>query len=129
MPDVLRTARCSNRAVTIDAIDFDRVAGFAVELAVAVAVLLEVAVDAVHPFFQMDVFEVHRFLELIGIVERDLLVVLVEQVAFAVVLEDGAEDPAMAVEVGKLRVLQLPVEFGRAGFLQELGVRPQAANR
>ena len=39
----------------------------------------------------------------------------VEQVALAILLEDGAEHPAVAVEVGELRVLQLRVELGRAG--------------
>ncbi len=128
MPDVVSVRVLLNRAVAIDAINLDGVARFSVEFAVAVAVLLEVAVDAVHSFFQMDVFEVHRLPELVGIVKRDLLVVLVEQVAFAIVLEDGAENPAMAVEVGELGVLQLPVELGRAGFLQEVRVGPQAAH-
>ena len=118
-----------NRAVAIDAIDLDGVARFAVELAVAVAVLLEVAVDAVHALFEMDVLEVHRLPELVGIFERDRLVVFVEQVALAIVLEDGAEDPAVAVEVGELGVLQLLVELGRAGFLQEIRVGPEAADR
>ncbi len=94
-----------NRAVAIHAIDLNGVARFSVEFAVAVAVLLEVAVDAVHSFFQMDVFEVHGLLELVGIVKRDLLVVLIQQVAFAVVLEHRAENPAVAVEVGELGVL------------------------
>ena len=62
-----------NRAVAIDAIDFDGIARFSVEFAVAVTVLLEVAVDAVHPFFQMDVLEVHRLPEFVGIVERNRL--------------------------------------------------------
>ena len=34
------------------------------------------------------------------------LPVLIQQIAFAVALEDRAEDPAVAVEVGELRVLQ-----------------------
>ena len=120
-----------NGAVAIHAIDLDGVTRFSVEFAVAVAVLLEVAVDAVHSLFQMDVFEVHRLPELVGIVERNRLVILIEQVAFAIVLECCAENPAMAVEVGKLGVLQLAVELGRAGFLQEVRVdhRPRTAER
>ncbi len=35
----------------------------------------------------------------------------------------------MAVEIGKLRVLELRVEFGAADFLQEFVVAPQAASR
>ena len=107
VPEVLSVARVLNRAVAIDAIDLDGGARFAVELAVAVAVLLEVAVDAVHALVEVDVLQVDGLLELVGIVEGDCLVVLVEQVALAVVLEDGAEDPAVAVVVGELRVLEL----------------------
>ena len=36
---------------------------------------------------------------------------MIEEVALAVLLEDGAEDPAVAVEVGELRVLQVRVEI------------------
>src|SRR5689334_5701607 len=42
-----------NGAVAIHAIDLNGVAGFSVQFAIAVAVLLEVAVDAVHSLFQM----------------------------------------------------------------------------
>ena len=43
----------------------------------------------------------------------DDVALVVEQVALAVLLEDGAEDPAVAVEVGELRVLGLRVQVGR----------------
>ena len=39
---------------------------------------------------------------------------VVEQVALAVLLEDGAEDPAVAVEVGELGVPRLRVQLGDA---------------
>ena len=42
-----------------------------------------------------------------GSLEIDLVVVLVQPVAFAIVFEDGAEDPAVAVEIGELGLLQL----------------------
>ena len=45
----------ANRAMTIFASDLDRRARLVVEIAVAVRVLPEVAVDAVHPFFEMNV--------------------------------------------------------------------------
>ncbi len=118
-----------DRAVAIGAVHLDGVARLAVELAVAVAVLGEVAVDAVHAFFQMDVLQLHGLLQLLLVGERDDVAVLVEQIAVAVLLEDGAEDPAVAVEVGELRVLQLAVELRRAGLLQERrsSHRPRAA--
>ena len=55
-------------AVAVDAVDFDGIARLAVELAVAVTVLLEVAVDAVHALLQMNVFQMHGLAELVGIV-------------------------------------------------------------
>jgi hypothetical protein len=51
----------------------------------------------------MDVGEVDGFAEAVRIIERDLLAVLVEPIPFSVVIEDGAENPAVAVEIGELR--------------------------
>src|SRR3954447_14771596 len=80
-----------------------------------------------HPFFKMDIFQVNRLLKLFGIIRRYQGPVLIEQVAFAIALEDRAEDPSVAMEVAKLRVLEFAVEFGRADLLQEVEIRPQAA--
>ena len=122
-----RRRACVGRAVAVDALDLDRGPHFAVELGVAVDVLHEVAVDAVHALFQVDVHQVHRrrrraacrslaFLVASAAPSRPcscsvvtsatIVAPVVEQVALAVLLEDGAEDPAVAVEVGELRVLQ-----------------------
>ena len=46
-------------------------------------------------------------MQLLGRDVVDHVALVVEQVALAVLLEDGAEHPAVAVEVGELRVLQL----------------------
>ncbi len=51
--------------VAIHAIDFDCIASFAIEFPVAVVVLLEMAIRAVHAFFEMDVLKVDSFLELV----------------------------------------------------------------
>src|SRR5713101_981767 len=114
--------------MAIHAVYLDGVACLAVEFAVAVAVLLEVAVHAMHPLFKVDVLEVYRLLELLRIVEGNNLVVRVEQVALAVVLEDSAEDPSVTMEVGKLRVLKLLIEFRCTGLFQKGSVRPQTPN-
>ena len=53
-------ARSPGDAVAVDALDLDGRANLAVELGVAVGVLDEVAVDAMHPFFEVDVELVHR---------------------------------------------------------------------
>ncbi len=55
-------------AVAIHAVNFDGVSGLPVELAIAVTVLLEVAVDAVHAEFKMDVFQVDGLFELVFVV-------------------------------------------------------------
>ena len=51
-------ARLRGRAVTIDALDFNAGADFTLQPSIAVGILLEVAVDAVHPFFQVNVQQV-----------------------------------------------------------------------
>ena len=112
-----------DRAVAVGASDFDGGPHFAVEFRIAVIVLIEVAVDAVHPLFQVDVHQVHRhalallavLALLIGrrahglhqILGRDVgddLSPVVQQIARAVFFEHRAENPAVAVEVGELRM-------------------------
>ena len=46
--------------MTVHTVHFDRVACLPVDVAIAVRVLLEMAVGAVHPFLKMDVHQVHR---------------------------------------------------------------------
>src|SRR5262245_15591057 len=118
--------------MTIDALNLDGGAHFLVELAVAVHVLHEMAIDAVHAFFEMDVEQVDRdavalerqtpasvlrirakrlgcpilFLDPLRYLDgghqslsrhlRNNLAFVVKKVALSVLLEDGAEDPAVA---------------------------------
>ena len=76
----------------------------------------------------MDVGEVDGFPETVGILEGDLLAIFVEPVSFAVVIENGSENPAVAVKIGELRGFQLLVKFGTAGIFQKFFVVPEAAN-
>src|SRR5260370_2281114 len=115
--------------MAIDTVDFDGRARLAVNLPVAVIVLREMAVVALHPFFEMDVGEVNGFAETVGIVECDLLAVLVQPVPLAVVIEHVAEDPAMAAAISELRRLQLLVELETACVFQKFFVVPEAAHR
>jgi len=87
--------------VTIDAVDLDGGARFSVNFSVAVIVLSEVAIIALHAFFEMDVGEVYGFPETVGILEGNLLAVFVQPIPFAVVIEYGAENPAVAVKIGE----------------------------
>ena len=80
--------------MAVQALDLDVVAVLAVDLPVAVLVLREVAVHAVHADVDVDRRHVHGLLELLRIVVGNLLAVLVEQMALAVTLEDRAEIPA-----------------------------------
>ena len=91
------------------------------------AVLREMAIDAVEALVEVDRLEVHGLAELLRVVVGDHLSVLVEERALAVALEDRAEVPAVAVVVGELRVLELGVEL--RDVLQERGVAPAPANR
>src|SRR5580658_1001921 len=115
--------------MAIHAIDFNGVACFSIQFSVAVAVLLEMAVDAMHSLFQMDVLQVDGFFELLRIVERNLVSLGIEKIAFAVVLEGRPENPSVTVEIGELGVLEVPVEFRCPSLLQEPHVGPVAANR
>src|SRR6266481_10119620 len=101
----------SNRAVAVHAIDFDSGTRLAVDFSIAVIVLGKVTVIALHSFFQVNVGQVNCFPETVGIVKSNLLAVLVEPIPFAIVTENGAENPAVSVEISKLGGLQLLVEF------------------
>src|SRR5260370_184087 len=114
--------------MAIDAVDLDSSARVAVNFSVAVIVLCKVAIIALHPFFEMDIGEVDGFPETVGIIEGDLLSVLVQPVPFAVVIEHRAENPAVAVKIGELRGLQLLVKFGTADVFQKFLFVPKAAN-
>src|SRR6266446_5609387 len=119
----------SNRAVAIDAINFYRGTRLPVDFPVAVIVLREVAIVALHALFKMDVRKMNRFAEAIGIVKCDLLPVLVQPVPLSIVIENGPEDPAVPMKVCELRGLQFLVEFVAANFLQEFVVVPEPADR
>src|SRR5207237_4718533 len=130
--------RLFDRAVAVYAINLDCGSRLVVEDAVAVRVLLEVAVNAVHPFLKVYVFEVDwhargrrrgcvarvvavldRLFELRGRYILHAFAARVEHVALAVALKDGAEHPAVAVEVCELRALHSRVDLVRAGLLKE----------
>src|SRR4051812_14130959 len=53
----------------------------------------------------------------------------VEQIAVAIALEHRAEQPAVAMKVGKLRVRQRRIEWCAAGGGEKLWIGPQAAQR
>ncbi len=115
--------------MTVFTRDLDRGAWLVVKIAVAVRVLAEVAIDAVHAAFGVNVVEMHRLAELQRIVRRDDVALRVKQISFAVAFEHFAEHPAVTVKVSKLCVAQQRVETtGRhACVFQKIEVGPQAA--
>src|SRR5258708_5072252 len=115
--------------MAIDAIDFHGGSRLAVNFPIAVIVLREVAITALHPLFEMDVRQVYGSPKSLGMVEGDLLAVLIEPVSFAVVIEDSAENPSVPVKIGKLCSIQSLVEFGTADFFQKCFIVPEPANR
>src|SRR5205085_9568353 len=118
-------------AVTVLARDLDDGASVAVDFVRAVVVLRVVAVNAVHPFFEMYVFQVNCFaglavvLEEVWVVVRDDAPVLVEVMALPVHLVNASEHPAVAVVIGDLHVSHLRVEL--ADLEQKFWVTPESA--
>src|SRR6267143_4310448 len=118
-----------NRAVTIDAINFDGCSRLPVDFPVTVIVLREVAIIALHALFKMDVRKMNGLAEAIGIIKCDLLAVLVQPVPFSIVVENSPENPAVPMKICELCGLQLLVEFLAPNFLQELFVTPEPPDR
>ncbi len=101
-PEVRQVGARLNAAVTVNAVNLHGVARLAVETPIAVIVLGEVTIDAMHAFLQMNVLEMHRLLELVRIVRRDGLSVLVEHLTVEIALVHRAVVPAMAMKIGEL---------------------------
>ena len=57
--------------MAIGAVEFDRSAWLGVKFAGSVGILFEMAIDAVHSFFEMNVRQVNGLLEFCGIVGGD----------------------------------------------------------
>jgi hypothetical protein len=113
--------------MAIFARDLDCGAWFVVQIAVAVRVLVEVAIDAVHAALEMYVGEVHGLAELRRVVRRDDAVLRIEQVAFAVAFVNFAKHPTVAVEIRKLRVAQERIERRRPRVFQKIKIGPETA--
>ena len=118
----------ANGAMTIDTIDFDRGARLAINLSVAVIVLTEVAINALHSLLEVNVGEMNGFAETLGIIEADLPAFFVQPIAFAIVRVNAPVNPAVAVEIGELRGLKLFIKFRAASLFEKFFVAPQAAS-
>ncbi len=113
--------------MAIDAGDFDCGRHFTVDVPVAVIVLLEMAVNAMHADIHVHRAEVHRFFHLVRILVTDGAAVFIKQGTLAIALEHGAEIPAVAVVIGELGIFQFRIQFRNIG--KEFRIAPFAANR
>ena len=118
----------AGRSVAVDTVHLDGVANFAVEIAVTVVVLLEMAIDAVHSFFQVNVLQVNGLGQLVRIIRRDFIVICIEKISVAIFLEDSAEEPAVALKLRKLHRVEPPFHFlvEVGGLLKKFRVAPLA---
>src|SRR5262245_3769473 len=101
------------------------------------------AINAVHPFFEVDVIEVNRDafsgrpgrriirrlsdrpLQLLRSDFVDYGAVNIQQIAFTVLFENSAVYPPVAIEIGELRVFELAVQL--AEVFKKLLVAPQTS--
>ena len=132
--------------MTIDALNLDGRSYFTVKFGITMAILVEVTINAVHAFFHMDVHHVYwnsiallamYFFKFVGGCHRghqvlrrwvfDLGPLMVEQRAGSILFEDRAKDPAVAMEVRKLRVLQVWIEV--CDIIKKFGVSPEPSSR
>src|SRR6266568_1397483 len=111
-----------DRSMAIDALDGCGGSGLTVEIAVAMHIGKKMAIDALHASVQMNIFEMDRFGELLRRIRRNNLIIQIQQVAFAVLLENSAENPAVPMIVGELRVLQFRIQLGN--LFQEIQIAP-----
>src|SRR5205085_7271909 len=110
--------------MTIDTQYRGRIARLTVKHPVPVHVDVEMAVSALHPMGEMHVFQVHRLGKLSQIAVPDSVVFQIEQVSLAVVFENCAEYPAMAVVVGELSMFHLRVQF--RDMIEKIFVAPES---
>ena len=96
-------------------VDFYGVCHLSVKVTVAVGVLGEVAVHAMHAYVHMDRGHMDCFLEFIWVLMRDELACIVDKIAASIFFEDGSKVPAMSVIVRELGVIHLIVPIPDRG--------------
>jgi hypothetical protein len=108
--------------MAVDTHDRGRSAGLDVEKTVAVGVVEEMAIDALHPECEVNVFKVNCLAEFVLVVMIDFIALEREQIALAVFFEHGTKHPPVTMVVRKLGVRELRVELG--GFFEKIYIAP-----
>src|SRR5262249_26376130 len=103
------------------------VSRFAVKISIPMHVIEEMTVAALHSLGQMNVFEMDRLLKLMRIIIRDRMIIEIQERSLAIVLKDGAKDPAVTVIIGKLSMLKFRIELGTAR--RKIGFTPAPPSR
>jgi hypothetical protein len=99
--------------MTVNAGNLNGVAHLTVELSVAVHVLLKVAIDALHPAFEVHVLEVDRLGPLLRVCGIDTLTFACDEISLSILLKDRTEDPSVPVEVSELIVFECLIKRSR----------------
>jgi hypothetical protein len=110
--------------VTFDAVDFNSRARFVVEFSIAVRILLEMTVDTMHPFFEMNVLKMDGLFKFLWIVKRYELSVGIQEIPFSIAFVHGAEHPSVSVKIRELRLLEPRIEVGH--IRQEFRIGPKS---
>ena len=120
--------RCALLHVTVTIITgyLYRLSDFTVDVAIAVGVLTEVTVYALHSEINVNILEMHGFFELLWVAKRDDPAIFVQEVALPITLEYSAKVPAMSVVVGELRCIKFRIKLTHP--LEEIEVRPLSSD-
>ena len=113
--------------MTIYAADRSGVARLAIELAISMDVVEEMAITALHSAGEMNVLQMNRLIKFMRVIVGNGMIVEIEQSSFAIVLEDGAKDPAMAMVISKLGVLKFWIQLRDLGG--KVAIAPKPAGR
>ncbi len=134
--------------MAIHTLNLNRIMKLAIQFPASVHILLEMAINTVHPLLRMNVFQVNRLLraatliigrrradtrhgyytiELVRCIPWNHVIVLIQEVSFAILLENGPEDPSMSMIIRKLCMRKLRVQL--ADSCQEFKIAPVPSQR
>src|SRR5687768_14972436 len=88
-------------------------------------IFAEMAIDTLHSAREMNILQVNRFRKFIHVLVGNRFVVEGKQVPVTIFLEDGSEDPAVAMVVRELGLLELRIQFGN--FFEKIEIAPVSA--
>ena len=124
--------------VTILTPNLNRIGHFAIDQTIAMRILFEMTIGALHAFFGVNAHHMNRFTGVYAGLDKlalafaapffriiivDNITIRIKQIAFTVTFENPTEIPPMTVIIRKLRIFQLWIEI--INIAQEINIRPQ----